>query len=231
MAILSGGFATRLRPVTERIPKSLIEVAGKPFLVHQIELLKKNQLTELVLCVGHLGEMIQQQIGNGRSLGVEIEYIFDGAEPLGTGGALRHALPALGESFFVLYGDSYLQAGYQQMRQAFARCEKRGMMSVFKNCGQWDHSNVELRDGQIVSYDKRQPSGRAQHIDYGINLLRSIALENFPTNRPFDLAEVFQRLIADEQMAGFEVFERFYEIGSPAGLEETRAYLSRSGKS
>jgi NDP-sugar pyrophosphorylase family protein len=231
VAILSGGFATRLRPVTERIPKSLIEVAGKPFLVHQIELLKKNQLTELVLCVGHLGEMIQQQIGNGCSLGVEIEYVFDGAEPLGTGGALRHALPALGESFFVLYGDSYLQADYQQMRQAFGRCEKRGMMSVFKNCGQWDHSNVELRDGQILSYDKRQPSGRAQHIDYGINLLRSIALEHFPTNRPFDLAEVFQRLIAEEQMAGFEVFERFYEIGSPAGLEETRAYLSRSGKS
>src|SRR6266851_7681124 len=96
VAILSGGLATRLGPVTERIPKSLIDVAGKPFVVHQIELLKKNQLTELVLCVGHLGEMIQQQIGNGRSLGVEIEYIFDGAEPLGTGGALRHALPALG---------------------------------------------------------------------------------------------------------------------------------------
>jgi prepilin-type processing-associated H-X9-DG protein len=226
VAILAGGLGTRLGPLSERTPKSLIEVAGKPFILHQLELLRQHELTRVVLCVGHFGEMIQAVIGDGHALGMRIQYIFDGDIARGTGGAVKQALPVLGKAFFVLYGDSYLRIDYRAMEAAFNRCEKLGMMSVYRNCGKWDHSNVLYADGRVVSYDKRGPSPSAEHIDYGLSLLREEAFTNIPDAQPCDLAAVFQRLIAKNQMAGFEVFERFYEIGSVAGLEETRAFLS-----
>jgi len=226
VAILAGGLATRLRPLSDRIPKSLIEVAGKPFIVHQLELLRRQGLTRVVLCVGHLGEMIQDAIGNGHSLGVEIQYIFDGGFARGTGGALKQAVPLLGNAFYVLYGDSYLPVDYRAMEAAFERCEKLGMMSVYRNRGKWDGSNVLYIDKRVVSYDKRNPPSSCEHIDYGLSMLRAAALADIPDDQPCDLAVVFQRLIAKNQMAGFEVFERFYEIGSSRGLEETRALLS-----
>ncbi len=226
VAILAGGLATRLRPLTKTIPKSLIEVAGKPFIVHQLELLRRQGLTRVVICVGHLGQMIQEAIGNGHSLGMEIQYIFDGGFARGTGGALKQAIPLLGNAFYVLYGDSYLRLDYRAMAAAFERCEKLAMMSVYRNGGKWDGSNVLYIDGRVVSYDKRNPPSSCEHIDYGLSMLRAPALADTPGDQPCDLAVVFQRLIAKNQMAGFEVFERFYEIGSPKGLEETRALLS-----
>jgi len=226
VAILAGGLGTRLRPLSDGIPKSLIEVAGKPFLVHQLELLRRNGLTRVVLCVGHLGEMIKNAIGDGRWLGMEIQYIFDGGVARGTGGALRQAAPLLGNIFYVLYGDSYLRVDYRAMAAAFEGCAKLGMMSVYRNRGKWDQSNLLYIDQRVVSYDKRNPPSMAEHIDYGLSLLRRAALADIPNDQPCDLAEVFQRLIAKDQMAGFEVFERFYEIGSIAGLEETKAFLA-----
>src|SRR5271163_370338 len=112
VAILAGGLATRMRPVTERIPKSMIEVAGRPFIEHQLELLQAENVKNVVLCVGHLGEMIQAHIGDGKRFGLSVSYSFDGERLLGTGGALRRALPLLGHDFFVLYGDSYLDISY-----------------------------------------------------------------------------------------------------------------------
>lgn len=226
VAILAGGLATRLGPLSERIPKSLIEVAGKPFIQHQLELLRGQGLTQVVLCVGHLGQMIQEAIGNGHSLGMEIQYIYDGGFARGTGGALKQAIPLLGHAFYVLYGDSYLRVDYRAMEAAFERCEKLGMMSVYRNGGKWDASNVLYIDKRVVSYDKHNPPSSCEHIDYGLSMLRALALADIPDDQPCDLAVVFQRLIAKNQMAGFEVFERFYEIGSPRGLEETRALLS-----
>lgn len=225
-AILAGGLATRLHPLTREIPKSLIEVAGKPFIIHQIELLRRNGLDHIVLCLGYLGDVIQETLGDGRVLGVHIDYVFDGPKLLGTGGAIKAALPMLGEAFFVLYGDSYLDVDYQTVGNAFERSGKLGLMTVYHNAGQWDRSNVLFSDGQIICYDKRQPVPEMQHIDYGLGILRKEVFAQLPDGKNIDLAQVYQSLIARGQLAGFEVTQRFYEIGSPEGLEETRVYFS-----
>ncbi len=149
-AILAGGLATRLGPLTEGLPKSLVEVAGQPFIVHQLRLLHRNGITQIVLCVGHLGEQIQAAVGDGRRWGVHLEYSFDGPQLMGTGGAIRQALPLLGDRFFVLYGDSYLDCDYQAARRAFAASGKLALMTVFRNENRWDPSNVVFQDGQIL---------------------------------------------------------------------------------
>ena len=228
VAILSGGLASRLRPLTETVPKALIDVAGKPFIVHQIEELRRQKISRVVVCAGYLGKKIQQALGDGRELEMSIEYAFDGPVPLGTAGALKGALPLLGESFFVLYGDSYLQVDYAKMAAAFDRCGKLAIMSVYRNEGRFDVSNVTFADGMVSSHDKRHPPEGAQYIDYGLSIMRNAALAGVPANRAADLAAVFSGLARDGELAGFEVFERFYEIGSPAGLEETRTYFSQA---
>lgn len=228
VAILAGGMATRLRPLTNGIPKVLLDVAGKPFAVRQIELLRQHGFKEIVFCLGYLGEQVQACLGDGRHWGVKLDYVFDGAHPLGTGGALRKALPLLGEAFVVLYGDSYLEIDYEAVIQAFQVSGKDGLMTVFRNAGQWDRSNVLFQGGHIRRYDKRLSSPEMQHIDYGLGVLRSSVLKAYPTDKALDLAKVYQDLLARKELAAFEVDQRFYEIGSPAGLDETRKYFSKS---
>lgn len=227
VAILAGGMATRLRPLTDRIPKVLLDVAGKPFAVRQIELLRQHGFKEIVFCLGYLGEQVRATLGDGSDWGVNLNYVFDGAQPLGTGGALQKALPLLGEAFVVLYGDSYLECDYEAVVHAFEVSGKQALMTVFRNAGQWDHSNVLFEGGFIQRYDKRLAVPEMQHIDYGLGVLRASALKAYPTDKSLDLAKVYQGLLARNELAGFEVEQRFYEIGSPAGLEETRKYFSR----
>jgi NDP-sugar pyrophosphorylase family protein len=229
VAILAGGLATRLRPITEKTPKLLVEVAGEPFLSHQIRLLKNAGLTHLVLCVGYLGESIVEQYGDGAAWGVKIEYSFDGPKLLGTGGALIKALPQLGEAFFVLYGDSYLPIDYLAVGQSFLDSGKLGLMTVFENNEHFDTSNVWFEDGKIQVYDKQKKVPQMHHIDYGLGLLRSDALKPYPRNEVVDLAAVYGQLVSAGQLAGYEVKKRFYEIGSPAGLQELDEWL-RSGR-
>src|ERR1035437_6108261 len=108
IAILAGGLATRLRPVTETVPKALIEVAGEPFFGAQLRLVGHHGVARVVLLVGYLGEKIQAFAGDGRAFGLDVEYAFDGPQLLGTAGALRRALPMLGAAFAVIYADSHL---------------------------------------------------------------------------------------------------------------------------
>ncbi len=230
MAILAGGLATRLRPLTENIPKSLVEVAGRPFIVHQLELLRDHGIERVVLCLGHLGEMVQETLGDGRAFGLQVDYSFDGDRQLGTGGALKQALPLLGDAFFVLYGDSYLEVDYQAVGTAFRKAGKLGLMTVLHNLGKWDRSNVLLRDGQIACYDKHRPTPEMEHIDYGLGVLSEEALRAVPDGTVYDLASVYESLVARGELAGFEVTRRFYEIGSIPGLEETREYLESKGR-
>jgi NDP-sugar pyrophosphorylase family protein len=225
VAILAGGLATRLRPITEKTPKLLVEVAGEPFLSHQIRLLKKAGLTHLVLCVGYLGERIVEQYGDGSAWGMKIEYSFDGHNLLGTGGALIKALPLLGEAFYVLYGDSYLPIDYLAVGQSFLDSGKPGLMTVFENHGHFDASNVWFEDGKIRVYDKKNRTPQMHHIDYGLGLLRAEALKPYPHDEVVDLATVYGQLVSTGQLAGFEVKTRFYEIGSPSGLQELDARL------
>jgi NDP-sugar pyrophosphorylase family protein len=225
VAILAGGLATRLRPITEKVPKSLVQVAGRPFLAHQLEHLLSQGISCVVLCVGHLGEMIQREFGDGHSWGLQLEYSFDGPVLLGTGGAIRQARPLLGEQFFVLYGDSYLPTAYRPIAECFERAAKLGLMTVYRNEGRYDTSNVVFADGEIRVYDKRVRSSDMQHIDWGLSVFRAAAFEEYPAGARFDLAELMGRLVARRELAGCEVADRFYEIGSPAGLAELDALL------
>ncbi|HXR78236.1 MAG TPA: nucleotidyltransferase family protein [Bryobacteraceae bacterium] len=226
VVILCGGLATRLRPVTETIPKSLIPIDGEPFVAHQLRLLRSRGIAEVVLCVGFLGEMIRDFAGDGSRFGLRISYSFDGPALLGTAGAIRRALPYLREIFFVLYGDSYLPCDYAQVAVAFEASGKQGLMTVYRNKGQFDSSNVEYAGGRIVRYDKRQKTPAMEYIDYGLGVLSKPVIAALPPDQPRDLASVYQDLLAVDQLAGFEVTERFYEIGSAEGIADTEAFLS-----
>ena len=227
VAILAGGLATRLHPITEKVPKLLVEVAGEPFFSHQLRLLKKNGLTKIVLCVGYLGEKIVEQYGDGAQWGVQIDYSFDGEKLLGTGGALILALPKLGGAFYVLYGDSYLPIDYRAVGRAFLASGKPGLMTVFENRGAYDASNVWFEDGRIRLYSKKEKPPQMHHIDYGLGVFRAAAFAGCPRDAVVDLAAVQAGLCARGELAGYEVPERFFEIGSPAGLNELDQLLRK----
>jgi NDP-sugar pyrophosphorylase family protein len=231
LALLAGGLATRMRPLTEGVPKSLLRIDGEPFLVHQLRLLVDRGISKVVICCGHLGEQIEAFAGDGSRFGCQISYSYDGNPLLGTGGALRRALPYLGNSFFVMYGDSYLLADLARAWKAFLASGKPALMTVFRNDGKWDTSNVEMRAGEIICYDKRNSRPEMRHIDYGLSLLHASALQSWPEDTPFDLATVMGGLAAEGKLAGYEVFGRFYEIGSPAGLQMTEQMLASLRKS
>lgn len=228
VAILAGGLATRLRPLTETVPKVLLEVAGKPFLEHQLTQLREEGIDEVVLCVGFLGEMIEQRYGDGREFGIKLRYSFDGPKLLGTGGAVRKALPLLGDAFFVMYGDSYLRINFSRVAEAFHRLGKPGMMTLFHNQGRWDTSNVCYADGAIRRYDKVSRDPAMQHIDYGLSAFKAETFAPYPASEVLDLAQVMRDLVERGEMAGYEASERFYEIGSHEGLLELSEFLHQT---
>jgi N-acetyl-alpha-D-muramate 1-phosphate uridylyltransferase len=227
IVILAGGLATRLRPLTDKIPKSLVEVAGRPFLEHQIALLRKNDITDLFLCVGYLGEMIEGVFGNGKQFGVDISYSHDGDRLLGTGGAIKKLLPKLPERFFVLYGDAYLPTDYQAVAAYFGSAAMPALMTVFRNEDAWDRSNVWFEEGTIRHYSKRERLPQMRYIDYGLTICSRQIFTEYPADQPFDLAAVFEELSERGELAGYEVHQRFYEIGSREGLKELDRLLSQ----
>jgi len=222
VAILAGGIATRLQPYTEKIPKSLVDVQGEPFLAHQLRLLSSQGVRRVVICAGHLGTMIQQFVGGGEDFGLAVSFSFDGPKLLGTGGAIKKALPLLGPAFFVLYGDSYLPCDYEAVQCQFEKSGMKGLMTVYRNENRHDKSNVEFHDGAIYSYDKVVRTDTMWHIDYGLAVFRDSAFSTVPADAVVDLAVVYQDLLRSGQLAAFEVQNRFYEIGSLDGLREFR---------
>jgi NDP-sugar pyrophosphorylase family protein len=230
VAILAGGVAQRLRPITETIPKALVEVAGRPFAEHQLDWLHQQGVNRVVFLVGYRGAMVRETIGDGSRWGLTIEYVFDGPALLGTGGAIRRALPVLGSPFFVMYGDSYLDCNLVDIARVFQASNADGLMTVLRNDNQWDASNVLFEQGRIQKYDKRDKTPAMRHIDYGIGVLSAAALSGYRDDAPFDLATVYQDLLARDALAAYEVTSRFYEIGTPEGLAETRAHLAARTK-
>ncbi|HLY17887.1 MAG TPA: sugar phosphate nucleotidyltransferase [Bryobacteraceae bacterium] len=222
VAILAGGLGTRLYPVTESIPKALVEINGEPFLAHQLRLLRARGIGRVVLCIGQHGGRIREYAGDGARFGLTIDYSPDGPVLRGTAGAIRHALPLLGDAFFVLYGDSYLPCSYADVEQEFRRAGRAGLMTVYRNQGRWDTSNVEFAQGRILAYDKENRTTRMQHIDYGLGVFTTAAFADTPHA---DLAAVYRDLLGRDQLAAFEVHERFYEAGSFAGITELSRYL------
>lgn len=227
LVLLAGGLATRMKPETEKLPKSLLPVAGRPFIAHQLALAVKNGVSEVVVCVGHLGEMIEGYVGDGAAFGINARYSCDGEKPLGTGGATLKASQLINGPFFVMYGDSYLTVDYRAVADAYVGSGKRGLMTVYKNCGLWDDSNAVFADGRVSVYSKRRKVPGMDYIDYGLCVLSGDALDGWKPGGAFDLADVYERLAQSGELAGYEARERFFEIGSPAGLAELDALLSQ----
>ena len=238
VALLAGGLATRLRPITETIPKALVEVAGRPFIDHQLALLRRNGIRRVVMCLGYRGEMVRDHCGDGSRYDMDLDYSLDGAKLMGTGGAIARAKHLLGsrpdDVLWVMYGDSYMDIDYPAVLTAFLARDPRealGLMTVLRNGNRWDTSNVVFRDGRLVRYDKRNRTPEMDYIDYGVGLLRMAAVDRIPADRQFDLAELYTALVGEGRMIGYEVSQRFYEIGTPGSLEEARAYLqTEAGK-
>ncbi len=225
LALLAGGLGTRLGPLTANLPKALVPVAGQPFLAHQLAHLARSGIREVVICTGHLGDAIAASAGDGSRWGLHLQYAEDGPTLRGTAGALRRALPLLGEIFWVLYGDSYLETDYMApMRQLSAHPDALGVMTVCHNRNQWDRSNVAVQNGRVIVYDKKTLEPAMEYIDYGLGVLCAEALRQ---GEESDLADVYQRLARAGRLLAHPVSGRFYEIGSPAGLADTEAHLSR----
>ena len=230
VAILAGGLATRLHPITETIPKALVNVAGKPFIVRQLEYLREQGINHVVLCVGYLGDMVRDVVGKGETFELEVSYSEDGADLLGTGGAIVKAIPLLGDHFFVLYGDSFLPIDFSFVQKAYEASGQLALMTVLKNQDQWDKSNVIFIDGLLLEYNKRKPRMEMTYIDYGLGVVSASALKQRVVGEPFDLADVYRDLSLQRQLVGLEVYERFYEIGSHTGLREAENYfLTKEG--
>lgn len=228
VAILAGGLAIRMRPITEKIPKALIDVAGEPFIFHQLRYLQKEGISRVVLCVGYLGEMIEAAVGDGSSFGISVVYSDDGPTLLGTGGSIKKALPLLGDHFFVLYGDSFLPVDFYPIERAFLENKKLGLMTILKNDNRWDRSNVLFKQGVLIEYNKHSPRSDMSFIDYGLGALSYHAIQS-RSDEIFDLADLYHDLSMNGQLAGYEVFERFYEIGSLKGLQEAELFFKETG--
>lgn len=230
VAVLAGGLGTRLHPITTVVPKNLIEIAGLPFVTHQLELFVRRGIRDVVFCVGYLGSQIEDYLKDGRDLGLNIRFSYDGDKLRGTGGAIAQALPLLGETFLVTYGDSYLDIAYDEVVDAYRESGAPALMTVFKNNNSWDKSNVEFRDGRIVVYDKKNRTAKMQHIDYGLLVMSPATFSDWRTVENFDLADLLGPMAAAGRLAGFETTTRFYETGSRSGIAELEAVLARRPK-
>jgi N-acetyl-alpha-D-muramate 1-phosphate uridylyltransferase len=225
VVILAGGLATRLYPVTKKIPKSLIEIGGRPFIDHQLSLISKKGISQVVLCVGYLGEMIEDFVKDGSRWGLEVRYSYDGDTLLGTGGAIKKAASMLPESFLILYGDSYLDIDFGLVMQHFYTMNMPVLMTVYRNENVADKSNIIMRGGKIIKYDKKYPDPSMQYIDYGLIVISRKIFDKYPANKPFDLSLVLSQSVDAGLVAPFEVKQRFFEIGSVQGIRETEDYI------
>jgi histidinol-phosphate phosphatase family protein len=231
LALLAGGLGTRVQGISNTIPKALFEVGGSPFIGHQLALVQRNEIRRVVICSGHLGDQIEAYVGDGSRFGLDVQYSREGDRLLGTAGALKQATPLLGDLFWVMYGDTYLDVSFREIFEAFRDSPALGMLTIFRNENQFDQSNVVFKNGRLLAYDKRTRRPEMTYIDYGLALLRSAALVPIQADKPFDLADLYQQLVAQGSMEAFEVYQRFYEIGSPEGLAETRHFFEKQGGS
>ena len=225
VAVLCGGLATRLGPLSRSTPKSMLAINGRPFMEHQFKLLSGNGIRDIVLCVGHFHEQIMDYFGDGSRFGVNIKYSVDGDTLLGTGGALRRAYPLLDDEFSVMYGDSYLMLPYENIWRAYRESGKPGLMVVYRNDNRYDRSNLIVRDRRVVLYDPKHERDDLVFIDEGLTVLKKSVLQSIPENTPFGLGSLFSEMARRGDLASFETSQRFYEIGSVNGLEELKTVL------
>jgi NDP-sugar pyrophosphorylase family protein len=233
IVIIAGGLATRLRPITEKIPKSLIEINGAPFVFHQLELLEKKGFKNIHFCLGFLGEQVEKVVKESEYFKrLSISFSYDGEKLLGTGGTIRKIINQLPDYFFITYGDSYLDINFYDIQEIFESKKQRfaSLMTVYKNKDLFDTSNVIFENGSLELYSKTNKDSRMAHIDYGVGILSNKCMDNYDKNIIFDLAELYENLSLKKELFGYEVFQRFYEIGSLQGIEDLSNYLKLKNK-
>jgi MurNAc alpha-1-phosphate uridylyltransferase len=228
--ILAGGLGTRMKPLTDTIPKALLPVGGRPFAHHQLELLAGQGVTDVVYSVGHRGDMVEAAVGDGSAFGLRVVYVHEGDHLRGTGGALRLCLDqgVLADWFLVLYGDSYLPIDLAPVVASFQAQGAPALMTVLRNDNRWDRSNVIYEAGRVQLYDKALVDPRMHHIDYGLAVLTRAVIAGLPPGQVSDLAHLYRDLSRGGLLAGHEVSQRFYEIGSPDGLKDLEARLAEA---
>jgi MurNAc alpha-1-phosphate uridylyltransferase len=225
IAILAGGLASRLGSLSINTPKCLIEINGKPFIEWQLKLLKAAGYKDFVFCISHKSDQIEKYLGNGSRYGLNFNYSLDGEKQLGTGGAIKKALPILGQNFAVIYGDSYLPIKFTDVEAAFINSSASGLMTIFRNNNHLDTSNVEFSDNKIVEYNKNNKNLRMHHIDYGLTYFREEAFRTYYNIEVFDLSNLCTHLSTTKKLDGFEVFNRFFEVGSIQGINDLTNHL------
>lgn len=225
IAVLAGGQGKRLSPLTDQTPKSMIEIAGTPFIAYLLTRFREQGLERVVLCVGQGAEKIESFVGDGQPWGLKVTYSFDGEKLLGTGGAILNALPLLGSEFFVQYGDTLLLCDYKKIAKAFVNRHCLGLMTVNHNQNQWDKSNILFKNGTIIEYSKTKAHPEMAYIDYGLLAFRKEVFDRYQKDTRMDLSVVCQGLIAAQQLQGYEVTEKFYEIGTVDTKERTERFL------
>jgi len=229
IAILAGGLATRLGSLTKNTPKCLLTVNGRPFIDLQLELLRNAGYSDVILCLSHHAEKVVNHVGSGERFGINLDFSFDGSRQLGTGGALRKILSKVGPKFALIYGDSYLPIDYKKVEDFFLESNMLGLMTVYENRNRFEKSNVTFSNNKVKIYNKT-PSDGMTHIDYGLSYFQSEVFEPYPNNEPFDLADVLSSLSIQGKLSGFEIYTRFYEIGSVRGIEDLSSYLKEHNR-
>jgi NDP-sugar pyrophosphorylase family protein len=220
--------------MTEAIPKALIPVLGRPFADWQLEHLAAQGIERVTYSIGYRGDMLREHVADGSRYGLKVTWVDEGTRLLGTGGALRRALDegALDEAFFVLYGDSYLPVSVSEVEQAWRHTTQPALMTVLRNEGRWDASNVIYSDGRVLLYDKSRPLDRRPEmhwIDYGLSVLTRHEIGmRIDSGIAADLADVMRDLSRAGLLAGLEVMQRFFEAGSKAGLRDLEKHLASS---
>jgi MurNAc alpha-1-phosphate uridylyltransferase len=229
VAVLAGGFGTRLKPLTDAIPKSMIQIHGRPFVHWQMQMMSEQGINDVVFCLGNKSAMISDFIGDGSQYAIRVRYSFDGEQQLGTGGALKKSLPLLGDRFMVVYGDSYPPVRLQSVEDAFHQAKKPALMTVFLNEGRFDSSNADFSEGMVKKYVKGENAKDLRYVDYGIGCYESTIFASLESQAPLDLGQICSKLAAKGDLAGYEIEERFYEIGSFEGIKDFTEYIEKSG--
>jgi NDP-sugar pyrophosphorylase family protein len=208
----------------------MVEICGKPFISHQLETIKKNGIVNVIICAGYLGYQIEDYIGDGNKFGLNVKYSYDGDTRLGTGGAIKNVLHLIDDVFFVIYGDSYLDVSYKSVMEFFLKNNKPGLMTVYKNNNKWDISNIVFKNGNIIEYNKKYLKKDMNYIDYGLGILKKEVFSDYNEYQIFDLSEIYRNLLNEGKLLGFEVMNRFYEIGTYNGIKETEKYITLLNK-
>lgn len=225
IVIICGGLATRLGNLAKKTPKSMMDINGKPFIEHQIEMLKKQNIKNIVLCTGHLSEKIESYLGDGKNFGVDIKYSYDGGKRLGPMGAVKNAESILEKDFFIMYGDSYIFVDFNKVYDFYKENNELVCMVVYKNKNKYDKSNLIVENNRVIGHKDLKVEGKIEYIDYGTSILNKKSLDFIPKDSFFSTEDFFKKMIKKNQLLAYEIKKRFYHIGNPKALEEFRNFV------